>query len=325
MSDLIAGFDAGQTHTTCRLMQQAADGSWVPIAEGRGPGVCHLAAADGPTRFQAALAISLIKARQALDDNTLVLVAAGVGASGIEEGSSAQEQGRQLAAVVLSLPPERLVVSGDERAALRGAFPGGEGILMISGTGCIAVGRNAAGLEHRCGGWGWLLDGSGSAMDIGHDALMLSVRMADGRAADTPLRPTLWRALSVSTPEELKAKVVQADFGPAGFAQLAPVIDQLARDGNAEANAIIRESASGLADLVAGVAQALKLTTPPVAAVGGAITHLPSLRRAWSNKLSQQLPGATVVTAQQDACHGALMMALDRLAPNARLNSENLP
>ena len=42
---LIAGFDAGQTHTTCRLSDASGD---AVLAEGQGPGVCHLAAPAGP-------------------------------------------------------------------------------------------------------------------------------------------------------------------------------------------------------------------------------------------------------------------------------------
>ncbi|MBM5820744.1 MAG: N-acetylglucosamine kinase, partial [Cyanobacteria bacterium K_DeepCast_150m_m2_101] len=52
---LIAGFDAGQTHTTCRLAALHSDGSWQAIAEGQGSGVSHLAAAGGSERFQQAL------------------------------------------------------------------------------------------------------------------------------------------------------------------------------------------------------------------------------------------------------------------------------
>ena len=315
---LIAGFDAGQTHTSCRL-SDACSGEL--LGEGQGSGVCHLAAADGPTRFRQALQGSLAQARLHLPHAGTPLLAAGIGASGIEVGSSVQELGRQLAAEALQLPLERVVVTGDERTALRGAMgnhhQGGAGILLISGTGSIAVGRNGENREHRCGGWGWLLDGSGSAMDIGHDALMASVRMADGRDRDTALRHTLWSALAVGSAQELKALVVQADFGPAGFARLAPYVDQLAEAGDAEAMVIINRSGAGLADLVAGVAAALDLSSPRVAAVGGAITHLGMLQRAWCSELAARLPEATLVAPHRDACHGALMMAGDLLTDSA--------
>jgi len=175
---------------------------WVALAEGRGPGVSHLAAPGGPQRFQAALVQSLDQARAALapgdwGEGSLPLLAAAIGASGIEQGRGVQAQGQALACSALDLPPARVVVTGDERTALVGAFGRGSGIVVISGTGTIAVGRNAAGMEHRCAGWGWLLDGAGSAMDIGQDGLRLSLQMADGRRPEGPLRAALWQELGL--------------------------------------------------------------------------------------------------------------------------------
>ncbi len=317
MSELIAGFDAGQTHTTCRLARVGAGGALIPLGEGQGPGVSHLAAPGGSERFAAALRLSLAAAGEQAGLLDQAPAAVGIGASGIEAGSPVQDQGRRLAAAALGIAEQRVLVSGDERTALRGAFPDQPGILVISGTGCIAVGRNRAGREHRCGGWGWLLDGGGAALDIGRDALMRSVRMADGREAETGLRPTLWGELGVGSAQELKARVVQAEFAPAGFAALAPCVDRLAAAGDPVARAVIEASAAALVDLVVGVARALALDAPAVAAVGGAVTHLQTLRQAWSRRLAVLLPQAQLVPAARDACDGALLMGLDRLGGGA--------
>ncbi|MCP9848012.1 N-acetylglucosamine kinase, partial [Synechococcus sp. Lug-A] len=56
---LLAGFDAGQTHTTCRLAAVDPGGGWRVLAEGQGPGVSHLEAAGGEERFGDALRTSL--------------------------------------------------------------------------------------------------------------------------------------------------------------------------------------------------------------------------------------------------------------------------
>jgi glucosamine kinase len=313
---LLAGFDAGQTHTSCRLAL-AEDGR--VISEGEGPGVCHLAAPEGPARFRDALRESLVRARAHLVDarqpaGTAVLVAAAVGASGIEQGTPVQAQGQALAVDALGLAPERVVVTGDERTALRGAFGDGAGIVVISGTGTIAVGRDGHGREHRCGGWGWLLDGAGSAMDIGRDGLALSLHMADGRAPDTPLRRALWAALDLDpddpgSPQRLKALVVAASFGPAGFARLAPVLDQQAAAGEAAAIAVMERNAAALAGMAAGVARGLDLVVPAVCPMGGALNHLEQLRHPFARSLERALPGSRLVTAAGDPCQGALAMA----------------
>ena len=341
---LIAGFDAGQTHTTCRL---AEAGSGRVLAEGQGPGVSHLAAPEGPQRFQAALRDSLAAALAQLaagDDHSehgspsapsssagsggtmdvaspLVegtLAAAAVGASGIEIGTAVQRQGLVLATAALGLPPARLWVGGDERTALRGAFPDGPGIVVISGTGTIAVGRDGQGREHRCAGWGWILDGAGSAYDIGRDALALALRMADGRLPKTPLHRRIWQALELDpedpeAPQAIKTRVVQPGFVPAGLAALAPVVEALAAEGDAEATGLLHRHAEALVDSVSGVAQALQLQAPPVAALGGAITHLHIFRSLFRGVLLRCHPEARLQAPAGDAASGALAIARELL------------
>lgn len=315
---LIAGFDAGQTHTSCRL----ASPEGTTLAEGQGPGVSHLGAEAGAERFQNALRLSLANARSGLKAPWLEapLIAAAIGASGIEQGSAVQTKGLVLAAGALGLNESDLLVTGDERTALRGAFPDGAGIVVISGTGTIAVGRDGKGREHRCAGWGWLLDGAGSAMDIGRDGLSLSLQMADGRLGEGPLRRALWQALELDpdapqAAQAIKALVVRADFGPAGFARLAPVVEAVAGAGDPEAQMILKRHGEALAVSVAGVARSLALEAPPVTALGGAITHLQELRRAFQNSLNQQLPGAKLQEPAGDACSGALALAQELLLP----------
>jgi len=325
---VIAGFDAGQTHTTCRL---ALASSGQVVGEGQGPGVCHLAAPQGPERFAAALLESLENATSQGHGQpgagSFNLLAAGIGASGIEAGSPLQAQGRTIAAATLNLAPDRVAVTGDERTALRGAMGGGRdigngrgrgGIVVISGTGTIAVGRNGAGQEHRCSGWGWLLDGAGSAMDIGRDGLALSLQMADGRRPDGPLRPKLWQALGLEASEPastqaLKALVVEPGFGAAGFARLAPLVAELAAAGDPDCQAIVERSAQALAAMAATIAKQLDLPAPLVWPMGGALIHLKALGEAFAAALSQACPGAQIAVPQGDACSGALAMALDQL------------
>jgi N-acetylglucosamine kinase-like BadF-type ATPase len=298
---LLAGFDAGQTHTTCRL---AVDDG-VPLAEAEGPGVVHLAAACGPQRFTAALQESLDAARARLPEAWLPvpLAAAAVGASGIEAGSPVQTQGLTLAAAALALPSDRLVVTGDERTALRGAFPDGPGIVVISGTGTIAVGSDGQGRHHRCAGWGWLLDGAGSTMDIGRDALALSLRMADGREPEGPLRKAIWQVLGLDSqdpgaPQRIKALVVDPAFGAAGFARLAPELNRLAEGGELSAIAILERNAEAL--------------------VGG-LLHLAGLRHRFERGLRRR--GGILMAPRGDPCHGALQLAAALLQPDPDVNA----
>ena len=307
-ADVLAGFDAGQTHTRCRLARSTGE----LIGEGEGSGVSHLGSAAGPQRFASALRSSLEAAYEnaglSSSETATSLLAAAVGASGIEAGSPSQRLGLQIARDTLAC--EHVLVCGDERTALAGAFaPRQAGIVLISGTGSIAIGRDSSGREHRCGGWGWLVDGGGSAMDIGHDGLALSLRMADGRLPETGLKQALWQTLNVEHSHELKALVVDPHFGAAGFARLAPVVSAQAAAGDGPAQQVIAHAGRQLAELVAGVASQLQLTAPPICCSGGAIGHLEPLQVQLKQQLTLLLPQAQLVGARGDACSGALALA----------------
>ena len=314
---IFAGFDAGQTQCRCRLSAWE-DGKLRTVGDGSGPGVSHLDAADGEERFRSAIRFSLDRAR--LDwtqrcgrepNKSEPIFAAAIGASGIEAGTPLQERGGALLASELQLPEARCLATGDERTALRGAFPDQAGIVLISGTGMIVVGRDANGREHRCGGWGWRLDGAGSAFDIGHEALQLSVKMADGRAPDGTLRQRLWDALSCRNAADLKALVVSPNHGVADHARLAPLVDEAAAQGDAAARAILQRSASALAQAAAATAKALDLHTPSLAARGGALEHLAEFRQLVHQTVFDFLPGSNWPSAPGDACDGALACAVD--------------
>jgi N-acetylglucosamine kinase-like BadF-type ATPase len=76
--------------------------------------------------------------------------------------------------------------------------------------------------------------------------------------------------------------------------------------------AILGRHGEALAASVAGVAGALALDAPPVAALGGAITHLPVFRDQFRQALAQRLPAAVLREPAGDALSGALAIAAER-------------
>src|SRR5512138_90050 len=82
------------------------------------------------------------------------------------------------------------------KAAILGDDPG---IVVVSGTGSIAYGRNARGEAARAGGWGYVLGDEGSGYWIGRHALRAVVRHADGRGRETSLTPRLLRHFGLTS------------------------------------------------------------------------------------------------------------------------------
>ncbi|MAR07910.1 MAG: N-acetylglucosamine kinase [Cyanobium sp. NAT70] len=307
---LLAGFDGGQTSTSCRIGRWE-QGQWHTLTTGEGAGLCHLNAANGEQRFRQAIQSSITNAWANHDGDEQHLSAAVIGASGIEQGTPLQDKGSTLLAKTLNLPRERVLATGDERTALRGAFPHTAGIVVISGTGMICIGRDETGREHRCGGWGWLLDGAGSAFDLGHQGLQLSLRMADGRLPDHPLRQQIWQHLNCHSSAEIKARVVQADFGSAECAALAPLVALAAETGLDQAQMILNSSAKALSQAIQAIAHRLDLSRPRVVAHGGALKHLAAFRSALDAAVQRDLPELIWCKPAGDACDGALELALE--------------
>src|SRR5437763_608728 len=78
-------------------------------------------------------------------------------------------------------PRGNFTVDNDARIALTGAIGFGPGVVVIAGTGSVAVGRNAGGEEARAGGWGPIVGDEGSGYAIARAGLAAVLRAYDGR------------------------------------------------------------------------------------------------------------------------------------------------
>jgi len=149
-------------------------------------------------------------------------------------------------------------VLNDVDAAQIGAFAGGPGILILSGTGSMAWARDAAGRSYRVGGWGETIGDEGSAHWIGHRLLGLVSQSIDGRAAPSPLVGAVFEHLQLDRTDPVNALegwVSRLKSLRSGIAALAPVADRLAAAGDAGAVAILEQAAEELARHVRTVAR----------------------------------------------------------------------
>ncbi len=265
MGAVILAVDLGKT--SCRA---AAGGR---RAEGAGaPG---LAAPGGVRAAQAAI---LAVARELGSAATFAEVI--VGAAG---ALAAPDAARALGdALLSSLRAERVAVTSDAVIAHAGALSGEPGVVLIAGTGVVALAIGADGALRTADGWGpWLGDEGGGAW-IGAAGLRAALRAHDGRGPSTGLLDAA-RA-RFGAPETWPAQLT----GAAALASFAP--DVLAAQGDAAALAIVAAAADALA------ATARAVGDGPVAMVGG-LAAVEALR---------ELLG--FVPAAADALDGALRL-----------------
>jgi N-acetylmuramic acid 6-phosphate etherase len=266
MGAVILAVDLGKT--SCRA---AAGGR---RAEGAGaPG---LAAPGGVRAAQAAI---LAVARELGPVDEVIVGAAGA--------LAAPHAARALGdALLASLRAERVAVTSDAVIAHAGALDGEPGVVLIAGTGVVALAICADGALRTADGWGPWLGDEGGGVWIGAAGLRAALRAHDGRGPSTTLLDAA-RA-RFGAPETWPAQLT----GAAALASFAP--DVLAAEGDAAALAIVSAAAQALAATVRAAGDG------PVAMVGGLAAVLQG-----ADALREQLD---LVPAAGDALDGALRL-----------------
>jgi N-acetylglucosamine kinase-like BadF-type ATPase len=209
------------------------------------------------------------------------------------------------------------LVVHDSLAALQAATDGKPGIIVISGTGCVAAGLNEAGQYARAGGWGYLIDDEGSAYDIGAKALRSAFRMLDGRSPKTKLTPALTRRFRVKTLEDALGPIYSGRFGVDAIAGLTPLISKLA-DSDRVCRSVLNDAGVSLAGLASAVAKRLKMNqdTFSLSLVGGTFKAGRHLLQPFRARIRKECPRAKIEIMKIEPALGAFSFAQDFQSSN---------
>ncbi len=231
-------------------------------------------------------------------------------------GIAGSDHPRHRARVVDSLrslfPRGNFTVDSDARVALTGAVGFGAGIVVISGTGSVAFGRNEAGEEARSGGWGPTLGDEGSGYAIAREGLTAVVRAWDGRGPETLLTSLLCEAFGMCDPEDLSYFVYAASTHADDIARHCRNVIEAARRGDAVASEILTRAGSELGRTVLAVARQLGMLGEafPVAWIGGAFHAGELLVAPMTRMITAEAPHARVVPPVAGPAMGAASMAI---------------
>jgi N-acetylglucosamine kinase-like BadF-type ATPase len=211
----------------------------------------------------------------------------------------------------------------DSIAALYAATQGKPGIIVISGTGCVAAGISAGGEYVRVGGWGFLIDDEGSSFDTGRKALTKAFRAVDGRGQDTKLTSALKRKFRVKTPEEILNVIYANGVNVEEIAALASLVSKTARYDKV-CRQILNEAGRALAELVCTVARRLNMSRDPfqVKTVGGSFKAGSYLLQPFVTGIKRDCPQARIARLRIEPVRGALSLAASELRSR---NSQTSP
>jgi len=174
-------------------------------------------------------------------------------------------------------------VINDGHIALYAAHGTGDGIVIIAGTGSIAMSRHA-GRFRRVGGWGQLLADLGSGYDIVRSAFLHLIAQYE---TDIP-----YDALSLALVGRLNTDVYGAvDFFHTALkgdiAALLPVVINSARQGDAQAKWLLTKAGADLADMVLRIDKASGFTDEVnIGCVGSLLNLVPEVKDAFGDNLS---------------------------------------
>jgi N-acetylglucosamine kinase len=262
----------------------------------------------GVEAARAALAEAIASARRAASDPPLA--AACLGMAGLDRDEDLRLIRQMIEPLLPGIPVE---VVHDADVALAAATGGRRfGVVVISGTGSIAMGFDADGRRARAGGWGHLLGDEGSGYDIARRGLSAATRASDGRAPATILIERLMSAAGAASLEDLANRIYLERWTVGQVAALAPAVLAAADEGDAAALEIVKGAASELAAAARAVITNLKLEEQAfdVALSGGIFKGNPTLARRVEQEVKAVAPGASILLPQHEPAYGAALVAL---------------
>jgi N-acetylmuramic acid 6-phosphate etherase len=182
-------------------------------------------------------------------------------------------------------------------------------VLLLSGTGSCAYGRNSTGAVVKFGGRGHLLGDQGSACDIALRALRAVVYQQDLKARFPALGQAILNALEFNQPDDINSWKQEAEKHE--LAALAVTVFDEAAKGDAVARDVLREAAEQLADMAARCAGHLVPEQAHVQFVlsGSTLLKQPAFAAAVSKRLHDLRPECRVEKLKRESVWGAVTLA----------------
>ena len=297
-----AGIDGGQTSTHCVV----GDERGVVVARASGPAADLVgkmrASPDQAAVLDRVIGAALAQADLPAETRFSAIVA---GLSGYDDGESPIP--------ALATAHERYLLLHDAEVAHAGAFDGAPGIVLVAGTGSVALGIDDDGNRTRAGGWGYVFRDEGSAIWIAREAIAGAMRDEDSGAPAGFGRRAL-EFFDVASLRALQQAVAHGEIGHSALASFAPVVLRAAHEGDRAALAIQRRAADELARLAHVVHRRLGMARRlPIAPIGGLFADGLFLEHwKWAMRALERT--ATIVKPKHEPALGALRLAYGEAA-----------
>jgi N-acetylglucosamine kinase-like BadF-type ATPase len=307
---LFLGVDGGQSSTTALI----GDETGRILGAGRGGECNHVGASEGRAKFTRAISGCIAAAceQEKLNAPEVRFASACLGFSG---GPADKE-----AILREMLRVDAMTVTHDGLIALAGATAGEPGIIVISGTGSMAFGRNRDGRTARAGGWGYIFGDEGGGFDLARQALRAALRQEECWGPPTALRALLLEAADAADANDLLHRFYTSEFPRPKIASFSRLVDEAARMGDATARDLLNSAGQQLAFLAGAVrGQLFKEEEPAQVAYIGGVFRSEILRERFQ-MLVELNEGNRVGPPRYGPAAGALIEAYRAAGLHPELN-----
>ncbi|MBE6771095.1 MAG: hypothetical protein E7547_02990 [Ruminococcaceae bacterium] len=207
-----------------------------------------------------------------------------IGMSALCERATAEETNRFCRGIIKS---KQIIMDSDLFVALEAMDTEGECSVVISGTGSMAVCRNADGTISHAGGFGYILGDEGSGYSIAINAIKNAIRAAEGSEQKTALTDKCLEFFSINNIYELIDLFYEKTVSRKTIASFAKEVMHCAENGDATAIEIIDTEAKLLSKTVLSLLKD-KNESIPIGLWGGVFQNNQFFRRKFKNYLSKK-------------------------------------
>jgi glucosamine kinase len=277
------GVDAGGSHSRSRLTDEA--GTVLGIGEA-GPANTRV----GMEMLHATLLDVCAQATKAagISDDMLPTIKVGMGIAGINRmGMKARIQ-------ALPFPYASVALSSDAMIANLGAHLGGDGAILILGTGSVGLVKRGED-SFSIGGYGFPISDEGSGAALGLSAIRHALRALDGRTRPSPLSQAITQQFDHAIPRVI---AWMDEATPTDYGSFAPLVMDYAENGDEIARSIVNDAALHIERFIETI---MARGAPRCVLMGGLAPRM----RLWLRERTVQ----HLVDPLGDAIDGALILA----------------
>lgn len=207
-----------------------------------------------------------------------------------------------------------IIVEGDQKIGFLAGTDEKDGVLIIAGTGSIAMGWRGK-KEAISGGWDWLLGDQGSGFWIGKKALETILSILDGRSKEkTILKEKILEKFKIKEEREFYRKFYEKDFVEK-IASVSKLVDECAEKGDKLSIKILKESAKELSKMAISVIKQLKLEKErfPLVLVGS-VFKSKIITSEFQKEIKKVAKNAKFVFPKKEPVFGAIKLAIEKYA-----------